>query len=121
MAYFAELDSNNVVLRVLEADQADIDANGGDESGTAATYFQGIVGLSTNGVKYVQTSIDGSFRKNYASKGFTYDASKDAFIPAKKYASWVLNNTTCRYEAPTAKPEGNYVWNESTESWDELT
>ena len=118
MAYFAELDSNNVVLRVLVADQADIDANGGDQSESAATYFQGIVGLSANGVKYVQTSMDDSFRKNYASPGFTYDASRDAFIPNKKHASWVLNETTCRYEAPVERPEGNHVWNESTQSWD---
>ena len=64
MAHFAEIDSNNIVLRVLTADSNDVTNNGGDQSEAAATHFQSLVGLSTNGVKYVQTSGDGSFRKN---------------------------------------------------------
>jgi hypothetical protein len=69
---------------------------------------------------WVETFIDGSQRKNYAGKGFTYDSSKDAFIPPKPYASWTLNETTCRWEPPTAFPDDGsvYTWNEETTSWD---
>ena len=140
MAHFAEIDSNNIVLRVLTADSNDVTNNGGDQSEAAATHFQSLVGLSTNGVKYVQTSGDGSFRKNFASIDFTYDAAKNAFIPPKKHPSWVLDETTCRYIPPVAMPEtfnthasdatyvddeGNplkdrYWWNEETVSWDSV-
>ena len=69
---------------------------------------------------WVETFRDGSQRKNYAGKGFTYDSSKDAFIPPKPYASWTLNETTCRWEPPTAFPDDGsvYTWNEETTSWD---
>ena len=62
-------------------------------------------------------------RKNYAGVGFTYDAQRDAFIPPKPYASWVLNEDTCLWDAPTPMPEGGkiHVWRESTTSWVELT
>jgi hypothetical protein len=57
-------------------------------------------------------------RKNFAGKGYTYDSVKDAFIPPKPYASWVLDEDTCLWNAPVAKPtDGLYVWNESTTSW----
>jgi hypothetical protein len=57
-------------------------------------------------------------RKNFAGKGYTYDSVKDAFIPPKPYASWVLDESTCLWNAPVAKPtDGLYVWNESTTSW----
>jgi len=67
------------------------------------------------------------FRKNYATIGGRYDSSRDAFIPPKPHLSWVLNETTCQWEAPVAKPtlteeqlnnESYYVWNESTQQWD---
>ena len=59
-------------------------------------------------------------RKNYASIGFTYDQTKDAFVPPKPYASWLLNETTCLWEAPTTYPTDgeDYTWNETTTSWD---
>jgi len=67
---------------------------------------------------------DGSIRKNSASLGGIYDEDRDAFIPKKLYASWVLNESTCQWEAPVAYPadgtdEKRYGWNESTKSWDE--
>lgn len=60
------------------------------------------------------------FRKNYATIGGRYDSSRDAFIPPKPHLSWVLNETTCQWEAPVAKPEDDnyYVWNEETKQWD---
>ena len=66
------------------------------------------------------------FRKNYAGLGYTYDANRDAFIPPKPYASWVLNETTCLWNAPVAMPSDvgqgdppkRYTWNEETRTWD---
>jgi len=68
-----------------------------------------------------QTFKDGT-RKNYAGKGFVYDEDRDAFIPKTPYASWVLNESTCQWEAPTPRPDDGkvYIWNESTTSWDEI-
>ena len=62
-------------------------------------------------------------RKNYAGIGFTYDREKDAFIPPKPFASWVLNEDTCLWDAPVAMPDDGkiYVWDEATTNWVERT
>lgn len=100
MAHFAKIESG-VVTEVIVAEQAHIDTL----SGT-----------------WVQTSYNGSIRKNYAGIGYTYDSSKDAFIAPKPYASWTLNNTTCIWEAPIAYPDDGkkYEWNEDTTAWVEV-
>ena len=61
-----------------------------------------------------------ALRKNYAGIGFSYDRTKDAFIPPKPYASWNLNEETCLWESPVAYPTDGqrYTWNEETTSWD---
>lgn len=59
-------------------------------------------------------------RKNYAGIGFTYNTQLDAFIPPKPFASWLLDEETCQWNAPIAKPEGLYVWNESIVNWEEF-
>jgi hypothetical protein len=60
------------------------------------------------------------FRKNYAGRGYTYDEDRDAFIAPKPYESWILNETTCQWEAPVAYPDDSqsYNWNEETTTWD---
>ena len=60
------------------------------------------------------------FRKNYAAIGFKYDQTKDAFIPPKPFQSWILNETSCIWEAPVAKPDDgqSYDWNETNQTWD---
>ena len=62
------------------------------------------------------------FRKNYASIGYTYDAVRDAFIEPQPYTSWVLNETTCKYEAPVTYPDDgkHYSWDEDTTNWVEI-
>jgi len=69
----------------------------------------------------VRTSYNGNIRKNYAGIGYTYDAARDAFISPKPYESWVLDEGTCQWEAPVARPEdsedGYYTWDEETTSW----
>jgi len=60
------------------------------------------------------------FRKNYGSLGFKYDQTRDAFISPKPFGSWILNEETCHWEAPVAKPDDgqSYEWNEETKQWD---
>ena len=63
-----------------------------------------------------------ALRKNYAGIGYTYDAQRDAFIPPKPFNSWVLDETSCLWEAPTPYPDDGerYTWNETTTSWDQV-
>ena len=63
-----------------------------------------------------------SLRKNYAGIGYTYDESRDAFIPPKPYSKWILNEDTCNWEAPVAYPEGDnpYIWNDNKGEWEEI-
>ena len=72
---------------------------------------------------WIQTSYTGSIRKNYAAIGFTYDLTRDAFISAKPYPSWTLNETTCLWEPSVDYPDDDkkYDWNEGTTSWVEIT
>ena len=62
-------------------------------------------------------------RKNYAGIGFAYDRVRDAFIPPKPFASWVLNEDTCLWDPPVAYPTDGkrYSWNEQTQQWEEIT
>ena len=100
MAHFAEIDSNNRVLRVVVAAQDEIDAYGGDQSEVAATRFKKTVGLSELGVKWVQTSKTGAFRKKYAAMGDIFDAAKNKFLKPQPYASWALDSND-DWQAPT--------------------
>jgi hypothetical protein len=74
------------------------------------------------GGTWIQTSYNGNIRKNYAGIGYTYNQARDAFIAPKPFNSWVLNETTCRWQAPTPMPtdDKNYTWDEETTSWVEL-
>ena len=72
------------------------------------------------GGNWVQTSYNATFRKNYAGVGDTYDSTRNAFIEPNPYPSWILNETTCRYEPPVARPEEDVHhirWDEDTTSW----
>lgn len=121
MAHFAEVDENNIVLRVLVVD--DLHESNGQEF-LATTLGLGGTWLKTSYNTHAGVHANGGtpFRKNYAGIGYTYDESRDAFIAPKPYPSWVLNETSCVYEAPVAYPtDGNaYTWNEETTSWDEI-
>ena len=122
MAHFAKLDSNNVVTEVVVVhnDVATSESAGAEFLnnlyGTNDTWKQ----TSYNTKKGQHTKGGTPFRKNFAGKGYTYDASRDAFIPPKPYICLTLNETTCLWEAPVAKPGGDniYEWNEDTTSWD---
>ena len=103
MAHFAEIDINNKVLRVLTACNQDIANNGGDQSEQAALHFQSLNKFSENGVKWVQTSYNNNFRKQYAGKDYTYDTNKDKFITPQPFTSWSLDSND-DWQAPVVYP-----------------
>ena len=132
MARFAELDLNNKVLRVVVACNQDIANNGGEQSEQAAEHFKTVVPLSKNGVKWVQTSYNGNFRKQHAGINYIYDSIKDKFISPQPYQSWSLDNND-DWQAPISYPitytlnltnldgtqkQDPYIWNEVNQSWD---
>ena len=116
MAHFAEIDSNNVVLRVIVVSNADTsDANGVEKEYIGKAFCERLFGGN-----WVQTSYNANFRKNYAGIGHTYDATRDAFIaPKPEDGTWVLNEVTCQWERPHAMPKDgkSYIWDEATQSW----
>ena len=122
MAHFAKLDSNNVVIFVTVGRDED---NGKEAELTARTgdVYKQTSYNTRGGVHYTDgtPSADQSkaFRKNYAGLGYTYDAGRDAFIPQRPYPSWVLNETTCLWDAPVPYPTDGkrYTWDEATTSW----
>lgn len=110
MSHFAELDENNIVLRVLV----------GDNNMPNEGYDWFVENL---GGRWVQTSYNGNFRKNFAGIGYTYDEQLDAFISPKPFESWTLNETTCLWQAPIPYPQDGrvYRWDENTLTWIEVT
>jgi hypothetical protein len=121
MAHFAELDSNNVVLRVIVVGNKDTaDASGVEKEHIGAAFCERLFGGN-----WKQTSYNGNKRKNYAGIGYTFDATRDAFIPPKPFNSWVLVEDTCQWKAPidmpadagTGEPPKRYTWDEATTSW----
>lgn len=115
MAHFAELDQNNIVLRVIVvADKDTSDNNGVEKEYIGKAFCEKLFGGN-----WIQTSYNNNFRKRYAGIGYTYNQSLDAFIPPKPYPSWILNNITAEWVAPLPMPEDGqkYMWNEETQSW----
>jgi hypothetical protein len=108
MAHFAEIDSDNIVVRVLVVpDEAE--DRGQD-------YLANDLGL---GGTWIQTSYNARIRKNYAGQGFTYDAQRDAFIAPKPFDSWLLDEESCQWKAPIDYPTDGvmYEWNEKKKDW----
>ena len=131
MAHFAKLDENNVVTFVTVGRQED-DGREAELSARTGDVYKQTSYNTRGGVHYTDgvPSEDQTkaFRKNYAGLGYTYDAGRDAFIPQKPFASWVLNETTCLWDAPvampadagTGEPPKRYTWDEETISWVEV-
>jgi hypothetical protein len=113
MSHFAKV-NNGIVEQVIVAEPE---------------FFQTFVDSSPG--QWIQTSYNTHggqhpegrpLRKNFAGIGYTYDAQRDAFIPPKPFASWVLNEDTCLWDAPVAMPTDGkmYQWNEDTQAWVEV-
>ena len=122
MAHWAEIDSDNIVTRVLVVadDKEDGQKFLAEDLGLGGTWKK----TSYNTQGGVHANGGTPYRKNFAGIGYTFDAAKDAFIPVKPFASWTLNATTCLWEAPTPMPvvEGKfYEWDETSISWKEVT
>ena len=118
MAHFAELDANNVVLRVIVVSNRDTsDANGVEKEHIGAAFCERVLGGT-----WKQTSYNGNIRKNYAGIGYTYDATIDAFVPPKPYPSWLLDTNTAQWQSPAPMPTDGkrYSWNEENQTWVEV-
>lgn len=113
MAHFAQLDEMNLVLQVIVVNNNELlDANGVEQESIGIDFCKSLFGPET---KWVQTSYNANFRKNYAGIGYVYDPVLDAFIPPKPYPSWVLNEETCQWKSQVPYPTDgkSYVWDES--------
>lgn len=108
MSHWAEIDENNIVLRVLVGNNSEPD--------------EGEAFMNSLGGTWVKTSYNGTIRKNYAGIGFSYDSDRDAFIAPKPFDSWLLDEETCRWEAPVPYPTdgSEYRWNEELTQWQEI-
>jgi len=123
MAHYALLNAEKEVITVITGvdewiTQTDTDGTlvGGTEEAWETFYaaqpWHGAVSCK-------RTSYNGNMRFNYAGKGYTYDTARDAFIAPQPYPSWVLDEATCLWGAPVARPSegGPWAWDEGTESW----
>ena len=117
MANFAQLDESYIVTEVIVVNNETINNLPFPESEPVGVAFlQSLFGSTT---VWKQTSYNANFRKNYAGMGYTYDPVLDAFIAPKPYPSWLLNTTTCQWQAPVPYPDDGktYIWDEATLSW----
>tara|TARA_R110002051_G_scaffold60657_1_gene111304 strand:- start:603 stop:1007 length:405 start_codon:yes stop_codon:yes gene_type:complete len=129
MASFAKIGLNSKVIEVHSVvNEVLKDAKGTEQEVLGIDFLTKLTGWAV----WKQTSyntrggvhlLGGTpFRKNHAGIGMTYDEDRDAFIAPKPYASWILNETTCQWEAPVARPDSEsgetYGWNEETQQWE---
>jgi len=113
MAHFAKL-KNNIVEKI------EVVSNGIATNEQAGIDFLNNL-YGTNNI-WKQTSYNGNIRKNFAGIGYSYDQTRDAFIPPKPFNSWTLDEDTCLWEAPVAYPDDGqiYRWNETDQQWEVL-
>lgn len=123
MAHYALLDENNIVTNVITGVDENItqtDLDGTVVGGSSEAWEQFYATRPWfNVADCKRTSYNGNIRKNYAGIGYTYDEARDAFIPPKSFPSWVLNEDTCRWEAPIPYPNDGvmYSWDEEAGDW----
>ena len=115
MAHFAELDENNVVLRVIVVSNNELlDENGVEQEANGIAFCESLFGS-----RWLQTSYNGNLRKNFASTGYIYYPDIDAFATPQPLPSWSLNPDTGKWEAPIPFPNDgfDYIWDEDSLSW----
>ena len=127
MASFAKIGLNNKVIEVLSVvNEVLHDSNGVEQEAIGIDFLTKLTGYpvwkqtSYNTHGGVHNNNGTPLRKNHAGIGYIYDETRDAFIPPQPYPSWVLNESTCNWQAPTPMPTDGqrYTWNELTLSWD---
>ena len=118
MAYFAQLNDENIVTQVIAVANEELLDNGTESEAKGIAFCQSLLGGN-----WKQTSYNRRIRKNFAGIGCAYDSQRDAFIPPKPFASWTLNEDTCLWNAPTPMPTDNkyYQWDENTLAWVEFS
>ena len=130
MAHFAKLNQENIVIAVNVVHNNELLVDGVEDEQKGIDFLNNL--HKTNDV-WKQTSyntqggvhkLDGTpFRKNYAGVGYTYDETRDAFIPPKLFPSWTLNESTCQWDPPVLRTketdwDKSYEWNEAEQRWD---
>lgn len=127
MAYFAELDSNNIVTRVLTSHESsnynpEVELKKKYKSNFKKTSYNTIGGIHYDNDRNPSADQSKAFRKNYAGIGFSYDPDRDAFIPPQPFPSWTLDEQTCFWNAPVAMPSDGkmYSWDEDAQNWVEV-
>jgi hypothetical protein len=129
MASFAKLNSNNIVERVESVvNEVLKDSNGIEQESIGIQFLKTLYNEPNSIWKQTSYNTHGGIhdnggtplRKNHAGIGYTYDEDRDAFIPKKPYNSWILNESTCNWEAPVAYPTdgSRYTWNEQIKNWE---
>ena len=127
MASFAKIGLNSKVIEVLSVNNEVLkDSNGIEQESIGVDFLTKLTGYplwkqtSYNTLGGVHNNNGTPLRKNHAGIGYTYDEDRDAFIPKKPFNSWILNETTCLWNAPVPYPTDSekYTWNELTLSWD---
>ena len=126
MAHYTLLDSNNLVVNVITGRHEGEEVDGITDWEEFYGNFHGRACKRTSYNTFGNQHLDGGtpFRGNYAGIGFTYDESRDVFIPPQPYPSWILNEDTCLWEAPVPYPDDDdqpYRWDEDSQSWQEVT
>ena len=128
MASFAKIENNIVITVESVVNEVIKDSNGVEQEQLGIDFLKTLYN-EPNAI-WKQTSYNTNagvhklggapFRKNHAGIGYTYDENRDAFIPQKPYNSWILNETTCNWYAPVARPNDNniYTWNEEILNWE---
>jgi hypothetical protein len=127
MASFAKIGLNGKVIEVLSVvNEVLHDSNGIEKEDIGIDFLTKLTGwaiwkqTSYNTIGGVHNNGGTPLRKNHAGIGYTYDENRDAFIPPKPFNSWILNETTCQWEAsiPCPQDSNKYIWNEQNQSWD---
>ena len=116
MAHYAKIGTGNIVLNVEVVNNAVLMKDGVENEQQGIEFLQNLYNTKD---LYIQTSYNHNFRKNYAGIGYTYDQTRDAFIPPQPYPSWLLDEDTCQWNAPIPYPDDGkmYLWDENTTSW----
>ena len=119
MAHFATLNESNIVTRVeVIVNAVILDGEGVEQEQLGIDFMTELYGVGN----YKQTSYNDNIRKNFAGIGYTYDVTRNAFIEPQPYASWVLDEDTCRWKAPVTYPDDGkrYDWDEAATNWVEI-
>ena len=119
MAHFAKIGKGNIVVNVEVVNNNVLMKDGKEDEATGVAFLQNLYG---NRDTYIQTSYNGTFRKNFAGINDTYDQTRDAFISPQPFPSWALNDDTCRWESPKDYPSDGkeYYWDEASTTWKEV-